>query len=77
MTRRDNRRTTTLRGFAVLGTVIAAGGAWFPPVALAGGLLAAASLTAEWVWPRGSASVATALAPAAMFSGIRKQFGWT
>jgi hypothetical protein len=76
MTRRDNRRTTTLRGFAVVGGLIAAGGAWCPPVALAGGLLAAASLTADWVWPEGSAAAATALAPAAMFSDIRKQFGW-
>jgi hypothetical protein len=76
VTRRDDRRTTTLRSFAVLGGLIAAGGSWCPPVALTGGLLAAASLTAEWVWPKGPAGAATALAPAAMFSDIRKQFGW-
>jgi hypothetical protein len=67
-------KTRTLRSFAVFGGAAGVAGVWFPPVAIAGGVLALVSVGADWVLK--DKSQPTALAPAAMFHSARKQLGW-
>jgi len=69
------RRTRTLRSFAVLTGATAVAGVWFPPLALASGLLSLATVGAEWVLK--DESTPAGLAPAAMFTSARKQLGWS
>jgi len=74
ITRKGEWRSRTLRSFAALGGMTAIGGAWFPPVAIAGGLIALVGIGADWILKDEVAPAA--LAPAAMFTDARKHFGW-
>ena len=67
-------RTRTLRSFALFGASVGIAGAWFPPVAVAGGMIALVSVGADWVLKEKEQP--GALAPAAMFLSARKQLGW-
>jgi hypothetical protein len=74
ITRAKSVKTTTLRSFAVFGATAGIAGAWFPPVAIAGGVIALVSVGAEWVLREKEQPAA--LAPAAMFHSARRQLGW-
>jgi hypothetical protein len=67
-------KTRTLRSFALFGATAGIAGAWFPPVAVAGGVIALVSVGADWVLKEKEQPAA--LAPAAMFLSARKQLGW-
>jgi hypothetical protein len=67
-------RTRTLRSFALLAGGAGLAGVWFPPVAIASGVIALVSVGADWALKDETAPAA--LAPAAMFTSARKQLGW-
>jgi hypothetical protein len=69
-----NRKTRTLRSFALIGGGMGIAGVWCPPVAVAGGCIALVGVGGEWLWRTRQAS--SSLAPAAMFTDARKQLGW-
>lgn len=68
------RRTRVLRGFAAAGAVTSIAGAWFPPVAVAGGFIALVGIGADWVLK--DDAMPTSLAPATMFADARRHLGW-
>ena len=72
--RRKEKRTRVLRSFAALGGMTAIAGAWFPPAAVAGGVIALASVGADWVLK--DLEMSPVLAPFAMFADARKHLGW-
>lgn len=74
VTRGKEKRTRVLRSFAVLGGMTAIAGVWFPPAAIAGGVIALASVGAEWVMK--DTALSPVLAPFAMFADARKHMGW-
>ena len=74
ITRGRERRTRLLRGFAAMGATAGLAGAWLPPAAIAGGVIALVSLGADWVLK--DEAMPAALGPAAMFTDARKHLGW-
>jgi hypothetical protein len=74
ITKKRARRTRVLRSFAVLGGTTAAVGFWFPPIAVAGGVVALVSVGADWILK--DETMPATLGPAAMFRDARKHLGW-
>jgi hypothetical protein len=72
--KRTQRRTRTLRAFALMGGATAAATFWFPPVAIPSGLIAIGSVGADALLKEDRPL--SGLAPAAMFYDARKQLGW-